>query len=315
MPDVSVIIPTYSRPHLLPQAVSSAFNASRNLEVIVVDDASTDATSEVCRSLPGIRYIRLNDNLGVAGARRVGIEASRGRYLAFLDDDDLRLPESIEYQLETFRRNSDAAVVYSPKQIVDQNYQMLCDKHPLICPTGDLFWQLLGADFTIFLQGALIRKDVLLDVGFSPPHLHGIDDWDLMVRIAEKYPIIAYDHPVFIYRDPTPTSDQGTSNYPRIALLTARHQLTLFQLSRVQSAPGRQRRDARRRLIQQVTSYLLYEADRCLASHAPEMLIKNVLTALRLNPMRLARPGIFRLLLTGLCQRLANSFHKWGSVD
>jgi len=73
MPRVSVIIPTHSRPHLLPRAVKSAWAAGRDVEVIVVDDASTDATAQVCHTLKGIKYIRLERNQGVAGARNVGI--------------------------------------------------------------------------------------------------------------------------------------------------------------------------------------------------------------------------------------------------
>src|SRR5258708_2921989 len=92
MPDVSVIIPTHNRPHILPRAVESARNAGRNVELIVVDDASTDDTAKICRALQGIKYIRLEQNQGVAGARNVGLLASSSEYIAFLDDDDLRLP-------------------------------------------------------------------------------------------------------------------------------------------------------------------------------------------------------------------------------
>jgi glycosyltransferase involved in cell wall biosynthesis len=68
------------------------------VEVIVVDDASTDDTASVCRALEGIKYIRLEQNQGVAGARNVGLLASSSDYIAFLDDDDLRLPGSLDLQ-------------------------------------------------------------------------------------------------------------------------------------------------------------------------------------------------------------------------
>ena len=87
MPTASIIIPTYNRPQLLPRAVESARAAGTDVEIIVVDDASKDETASVCRELSGIRYIRLEHNQGVAGARNVGILASSSGYIAFLDDD------------------------------------------------------------------------------------------------------------------------------------------------------------------------------------------------------------------------------------
>jgi len=73
MVKVSLIIPTFNRPHLLPRAVESALRAGGDVEVIVVDDASEDSTASVCAALRGIKYVRLERNQGVAGARNVGL--------------------------------------------------------------------------------------------------------------------------------------------------------------------------------------------------------------------------------------------------
>src|SRR5690242_20704176 len=99
MTKVSLIIPTFNRPHLLPRAVASALRAGSDVEVIVVDDASQDDTASVCRKLRNIEYVRLERNQGVAGARNAGLLASTSEYVAFLDDDDLRLPGSLDHQL------------------------------------------------------------------------------------------------------------------------------------------------------------------------------------------------------------------------
>ena len=77
MVKVSLIIPTFDRPHLLPRAVESALRAGRDVEVIVVDDASADRTANVCATLGGIKYVRLDRNQGVAGARNVGLLESK----------------------------------------------------------------------------------------------------------------------------------------------------------------------------------------------------------------------------------------------
>ena len=82
MAKVSLIIPTFNRPHLLPRAVESAQRAGRDVEVIVVDDASSDGTASVCASLHDIKYLRVDRNQGVAGARNVGLLESSGDFIA-----------------------------------------------------------------------------------------------------------------------------------------------------------------------------------------------------------------------------------------
>src|SRR5438132_1940514 len=111
MPKVSVIIPTYNRPHLIQRAVTSAFAAGHNVEVIVVDDASSDDTANVCAALRGIKYVRLDRNQGVAGARNVGLLESTSPFIAFLDDDDRRLPGSLDQQISMLETYPEAGFV------------------------------------------------------------------------------------------------------------------------------------------------------------------------------------------------------------
>jgi len=112
MPRVSVIIPTHNRPHLLPRAVESAFAAGTEVEVVVVDDASSDETAAVCKALDGIRYVRLEHNQGVAGARNAGVLASGAEYIGLLDDDDVRVPGSIDLQLARLDNEPETALIY-----------------------------------------------------------------------------------------------------------------------------------------------------------------------------------------------------------
>src|ERR1043165_2130661 len=110
MPRSSIIIATHSRSQLLPRAVESARAAGIDVEVIVIDDASTDETAAVCRTLKGIKYLRVERNQRVAGARNIGLVASKGEYLSFLDDDDTRLPGSLDLQVELLAQNPDAEI-------------------------------------------------------------------------------------------------------------------------------------------------------------------------------------------------------------
>ena len=123
MTRASVIIPTHARPQMLGRAVESARHAGADVEIIVVDDASTDETASICKKLTGIKYIRLDRNQGVAGARNVGILASSGKYVAFLDDDDLRLPGSIDVQVQALEADPGAGFVCGAMVMADQDYQ------------------------------------------------------------------------------------------------------------------------------------------------------------------------------------------------
>src|SRR5690349_11768985 len=112
MPRVSIIIPTHSRPALLPRAVESALAAGTDVEVVVVDDASTDQTAAVCKTLAGIKYVRVENNQGVAGARNIGLLASTADYIALLDDDDVRAAGSLDLQLARLENEPEAALIY-----------------------------------------------------------------------------------------------------------------------------------------------------------------------------------------------------------
>src|SRR5258707_4639971 len=120
MPSASIIIPTHNRPQLLRRAVESARAAGTDVEVVVVDDASVDETAMVCRELAGIEYIRLDRIQGVAGARNVGILGSSSEYIAFLDDDDLRLPGSLDLQTTMLAADPEAGLVCGAMLIADQ---------------------------------------------------------------------------------------------------------------------------------------------------------------------------------------------------
>src|ERR687885_795015 len=108
---VSVVIPCYNQAHFLGEAIESVLAQSYpHFEIVVVDDGSTDNTSEVAARYPGVRCIRQN-NQGVAAARNTGIRESNGSYLVFLDADDRLLPEALEVGLEQLKVHPECAFV------------------------------------------------------------------------------------------------------------------------------------------------------------------------------------------------------------
>jgi hypothetical protein len=266
------------------------------VEIIVVDDASVDETALVCRELAGIKYIRLERNQGVAGARNVGILASSSEFIAFLDDDDLRLPGSLDLQTEALAADPEIGFVCGAMLIADQDYHLTGEISSPGHAGGDVFWQLLELDFPIMPLCVVIRKDSFLRVGLLNRHLCGIDDWDILVRIAELYPVMVMEQPVGIYRRPTAHSGQGSSAQASQLYDAVCHQLQLFSLPRVMSAPKSQRRGTRRRTINRVADTLLWNAAGQLPERAFRFAAANIFNALRLNPLRALRPGAFRKL-------------------
>jgi len=203
----SIIVTTHNRPHLLVRAIESARLAGSDIEIIVVDDASLDQTQTICRTLPDIKYVRLERNQRVAGARNVGLLVSSGEFVSFLDDDDVRLPGSSDEQVRILEANSQAGLVYGQAIVKDESSE---EVYPLDCLHGDVFWRLVTQNF-IPCGSAVFRRSCLDRVGLLDSYLAGLDDWDLWIRIASLFPIVALEKPVMIWKRSSPVSGQGSS--------------------------------------------------------------------------------------------------------
>ena len=295
MPRVTVIIPTYDRPQMLSRAVDSARSAGTDVEIIVVDDASSDTTAEVCRGLPGIKHVRLERNQGVAGARNIGIFASAAPYVAFLDDDDLRLPGSLDLQADALDEYPEAGFVCGAMVMADQNYQATGEIIRARHCGGDVFWDLLELDFPVMPLCTLMRKECFLSVGLLNQQVNSIDDWDIFTRIAEIYPVIVMEDTVGVYRQPTPFSGQGSSARAVQLRLAVRHQLELLRLPRAAEASASQRRASRRRTIKRISENLVWSAvARHLRRGHWRPALVNLRVAFELDPLIGFRPNGYK---------------------
>lgn len=260
MPRVSVIIATHNRSAFVSRAIESARNASGDVEIVVVDDASDDRTREVCNAQTDIKYVRLQRRLGLGPARNVGLIASSSPYISFLDDDDLRLPASLDLQLDLLEAQPDAGMIYGKVFYGDDQGQTNGDGYPDQCQQGDLFWGLMRWNF-IPCPTVVFRRECIKRLGLLEEHAPGIEDWDLWVRIAEVYPVLAVDEPVAIWRRASPDSGQFTSREEKLHRQARRlHKDKWLKLPRATAATAAQRRQAARDFASYASQQLVWSA-------------------------------------------------------
>lgn len=293
----SIIITTHSRPRLLLRAIKSARESGTDVEVVVVDDASCDETAEVCKSLGSeVNYVRVDRNQGVAGARNIGIITSRGEYLSFLDDDDTRLPGSLDKQIAKLEEAPEAAFVYAQAIVGDQDGRPGWRVNPSECPQGDIFLKLLTRNF-IPCGSTVIRRSCLSRAGLLDDSISGPDDWDLWIRLAELFPVIALEEPVIIWRQSTPSSGQGTSQTARLVSMGVRQFRKWLMLPRMDSVPPTERRLLWRSFSERMAERLIWDSFRALACARINQVGKNLVTIATLHPLVI--PSILRNRLFG----------------
>lgn len=167
-PLLSIIIPTYNRPHLLSRAVNSALGQTlEDIEVIVVDDASPEPVQ--LPEHPQLSIIRLPQNSGGAVARNTGAKAARGRWITFVDDDDELLPHMAQVSLKALAKTDlpKPVVVLSGIEVVNENGEVIKKRIPPTLPKGSHFHLEKiepGKSFHC-KQTMVVERDVLLEIG------------------------------------------------------------------------------------------------------------------------------------------------------
>ncbi len=184
-PLVSVIIPTFNRAHLLPATIDSVLAQTwQPLEVLVVDDGSTDETTAIVAAYgTRVRYLR-QVNAGVSSARNHGARAAQGAYLAFLDDDDLFEPTKIDRQMACFQAQPSVGLVHCRYFLADHAGTVIGQMGLL--PAGTILGELLVRNF-LWMSAPLIPRAVFEAVGGFTESLSTAADYDLWLRIARRY--------------------------------------------------------------------------------------------------------------------------------
>lgn len=199
-PEVSVIIAAYNAQNYIGRAIESVLDQTvEDLELIVVDDGSTDRTPDVIHKFDDTRIRSFcQSNAGQTVAKNRGIRESTGRYVGFCDADDYWHPQKLEKQLPVFERSPDIAVVYSSERSIDESGAALPDRVEAR-RRGDVLDALFVDNFIPF-GTALVRRDRLTEVGGFDESLRMGIDWDLWLRIAARYRFDYVPDDLYIYR-------------------------------------------------------------------------------------------------------------------
>jgi glycosyltransferase involved in cell wall biosynthesis len=189
MPEVSVIIPTCRRPDKVHSTIKSVVNQTfTDLEIIVVNDDEDDKpVKDLIDTLRDkrIHYFRNQRKKGPNGARNTGFDKANGRYIAFLDDDDIWYPHKIQRQMRKFNQSSDeVGFVYSGFEIIS-NIEPEISRKIYPQKKGKVLIDIINGNF-VGSPTPLIRKDILQQTGLYDENLESAQDWDLWIRIADK---------------------------------------------------------------------------------------------------------------------------------
>jgi len=188
---VSVIVPTYNRSGRIRGAIDSILNQTYDeIEIIIINDGSTDGTKEVLQlyaSHDSVRIFNLDSNVGRSQARNKGIHEARGEFICVLDDDDRWCATKIEKQVKLFKSLGDEYGLIYTWAVVKTNDRVTSEIKNSEC--GDIYPEILGSYSITPHTSYMARSTCFQDVsGYDPTFQYG-EDWDITIRIAKKWKV------------------------------------------------------------------------------------------------------------------------------
>jgi glycosyltransferase involved in cell wall biosynthesis len=195
MPKVSVVIPTYNRASFLFESINSVLKQTlQDIEIIVVDDGSTDDTREmVMKYFPMVRYI-YQENQGVSIAFNNGINLALGEYVAIFADDDIMLEDALEKSVTFFNQHPEVGFCHGQNYTIDENGQSLrlrTTRGPRVTFIRSGKEEIANLLFRDSIQAStvVIRRSCFQKVGLFDTNLRGGEDWDMWIRLSRYYPV------------------------------------------------------------------------------------------------------------------------------
>jgi glycosyltransferase involved in cell wall biosynthesis len=218
-PKVTVVIPAYNAIRYLPETMETALGQSfTDFEVLVINDGSTDSTPEWVSAVTDKRVRMVSqENKGLAGARNAGVIHALGEYIAFLDADDLWEPTKLEKQVRCLDENSSVGLVYTWTALADKDGKFT--GRVIASHAEGNVWQQL-TEFNIIGCGStpLIRRSCFDELGLFYEQVSPSDDWDMWLRIANKFDFKVIKEPLIRYRQ----HSNNSSKKCRVMLETSR---------------------------------------------------------------------------------------------
>lgn len=298
IPLVSVIIPAYNGAAFIAQTLRSVLAQTySNLEVLVVDDGSTDETAEIVTTFgqvdPRVRLLH-QANAGVAAARNLAIAQSQGEFIAPIDADDLWYPENLERQVHCMVEGGDAVgLVYSWSIDIDETATPLGSFRASEIQ-GNVYPTLVCHNFLGNASASMIRRSCLEEVGGYDPTLRdrkaqGCEDWDLYLRIAERWEFRVVPAFLIGYRK---LSASMSCDYSQMA---RSHNLVM---QTVQQQHPELPKAVFRLSTSNLYMYFGHQSHRCQNHRTTLFWLGQTLRADPFTPW--IRPGLYRLLLQSL---------------
>jgi glycosyltransferase involved in cell wall biosynthesis len=198
-PLVSIVIPCFNQGRFLADAVGSVrAQEYDNVEVIIVDDGSTDNTRDVAVSFPDVRYF-YQPNAGLAAARNHGVAHSNGRFLVFLDADDVLFPRAIAVNLDLLLQHPSWKFVSGGHEKVDEFLDRLTQQDDPVTVLQDHYVALLRGNYIGMHAAVMYRRSVFQEFEFDES-LPACEDYDLYLKITRKYPVGCHEEKIAGYR-------------------------------------------------------------------------------------------------------------------
>lgn len=201
LPEVSVIVPTYNRADLIRDSIDSVLNQTfQDFEIVVIDDGSTDNTKNIVEEYSDsrIKYF-YQKNAGLNAARNSGIRESCGKYIAYIDSDDIWEPTKLEKQVRVLEKFPDVGLVYCGSSLIDENGSP-AGKRPLISHRGYVFEKIIKYNFLYNGSIVLFRRDCLEKVGLFDEQTVRMTDWEFYLRFAIYYKFYGIPEYLIKYR-------------------------------------------------------------------------------------------------------------------
>ncbi|MBR3627772.1 MAG: glycosyltransferase [Elusimicrobia bacterium] len=178
-PLISVMMPTYNNGKYIKQAIESIYAQNyNNMEIIVVDDGSTDNTREILNQYKDVKYFYI-EHKGISVARNMALEKSKGEYIAFLDSDDYWLPNKLNTQMQYFKDHPDCQIVFTKYENIFENEELKKNKRAM-------HEKAIEDTFKQYLPSTVLKKELFDKYGAFDEKFSGIEDAEFIYRISMK---------------------------------------------------------------------------------------------------------------------------------